>query len=176
MLKRLSNLTWKILFPLLPPFPPTPSPISFTDFTDTNSLPPQPPTSTSELCSSLIDAYFDKFNAYIPVIDRQRFNEHGQNQSCPSRLLVLATLTVAASRYSDDPSIQKMDNKPAGIFYDTTKVGLSFKTSWSTGDKTRWEISMSVDSENCSFPPSSNWVTIITYENSLWSFSSLLFL
>ncbi|CAG8511267.1 6722_t:CDS:2 [Paraglomus occultum] len=50
-----------------------------------------------------------------------KFTEHGQNQSSPSRLLVLATLTVAASRFSDDPSIQKLDNKPAGIFYDTTK-------------------------------------------------------
>ncbi|CAG8549666.1 3460_t:CDS:2 [Ambispora leptoticha] len=75
-----------------------------------------------ELCRQLIEDYFNLFNVYIPILDRRKFIDHWRDKSNKqSQLLVSSVLAVAATRFSDDPSIQKSPSKPGGVFYDAAK-------------------------------------------------------
>ncbi|KAG9307714.1 hypothetical protein G9A89_023279 [Geosiphon pyriformis] len=84
-----------------------------------NTVSPAPPS--RELCRQLIEDFFNQFNVYLPILDRRKFIDHWRDKSKPSQLIVSATLAVAATRFSDDPSIQKTQEKPGGVFYDAAK-------------------------------------------------------
>ncbi|CAG8515092.1 402_t:CDS:2 [Funneliformis mosseae] len=99
-----------------------------------NSLPQKVPSSipaikptkiyppSNELCQQLMQDYFNHFNTTIPILDRRKFIDHWRNKNNKhSQLLVASTLALAAARYSDDPSIQKTQDKPGGVFFDTAK-------------------------------------------------------
>ncbi|CAG8648672.1 9585_t:CDS:2, partial [Funneliformis caledonium] len=99
-----------------------------------NSLPQKVPSSipaikptkiyppSNDLCQQLMQDYFNHFNTTIPILDRRKFIDHWRNKNNKhSQLLVASTLALAAARYSDDPSIQKTQDKPGGVFFDTAK-------------------------------------------------------
>ncbi|CAG8594169.1 13459_t:CDS:2 [Ambispora gerdemannii] len=94
------------------------SPPMSTNITETK-ITTAPPS--RELCRKLIEDYFQRFNVFIPILDRRKFIDNWCNKSKQSQLLVSATLAVAAARFSDDPSIQKNASKPGGVFYDAAK-------------------------------------------------------
>uniref|UniRef100_A0A1D1YDE6 Acetamidase regulatory protein n=1 Tax=Anthurium amnicola TaxID=1678845 RepID=A0A1D1YDE6_9ARAE len=99
---------------------PTNNVSSVSDDTLSPKVPVPPPS--KELCQHLIQEYFTQFNVTIPILDRRKFIDHWRNESTKhSQLLVTATLALAASRYSDDPSIQKTIDKPGGVFFDGAK-------------------------------------------------------
>ncbi|CAG8468191.1 9962_t:CDS:2 [Dentiscutata heterogama] len=75
-------------------------------------------TPSKELCKQLINDYFNKFNAIIPIINRKKFNEQNYDNKKNSEMIMCAILAVAASRYSDDPSLQKTSDKPGDTKYN----------------------------------------------------------
>ncbi|CAG8518902.1 10767_t:CDS:2 [Diversispora eburnea] len=76
---------------------------------------------SKELIKFLINEYFNRFNNIIPILDRQKFKNVSKDGSKTSELLLNSVLAISASRYSDDPAIQKSQDKPGGIFYDAAK-------------------------------------------------------
>ncbi|CAG8770435.1 18097_t:CDS:2, partial [Dentiscutata erythropus] len=84
-------------------------------------------TPSKELCKQLINDYFNKFNVITPIINRKKFNEQNYDNKKNSEMIMCAILAVAASKYSDDPSIQKTPDKPGGIFFDYAKKLLDTK-------------------------------------------------
>ncbi|CAH1761835.1 309_t:CDS:2 [Entrophospora sp. SA101] len=80
---------------------------------------PQPPS--KELCQKLIQDYFKKFNPVFPILDRKRFIDLWRSKSIYSELLVNSTMAYVASRSPYDPSIQNIESKPGGVFFDAAK-------------------------------------------------------
>ncbi|CAG8470414.1 24249_t:CDS:2, partial [Racocetra persica] len=85
-------------------------------------------TPSKELCKQLVNDYFTKFNVNIPIVKRQKFSvQQSYHNKENSEMLMCAILAVAASKYSDDPSIQKTPDKAGGVFFDSAKKLLDTK-------------------------------------------------
>nr|CAG8477984.1 532_t:CDS:2 [Entrophospora candida] len=86
-----------------------------------SSSQPSPPS--KELCQKLLQGYFTKLNPIIPILDQRKFTDIWLRKDKPihSKLLIYSTLAFAASKLSNDPSIQKTENKPGGVFFDAAK-------------------------------------------------------
>ncbi|CAG8718455.1 2427_t:CDS:2, partial [Cetraspora pellucida] len=85
-------------------------------------------TPSKELCKQLVNDYFTNFNVFTPIVNRQKFSiQQNYHNKENFEMLMCAILAVASTRYSDDPSIQKTQNKPAGVFFDAAKKLLDTK-------------------------------------------------